>query len=280
MVDQFGHFKLLDRIGGRAVEVYRARDTHAGRTVALKVLPADLHPAEREKFFERGRAVSRLSHPNIAALYEIGDDGGPFLVFEFVPGQTLATLVAGGPLNPRRAVDLATQMADALAEGHAAGITHGAITTDAVIVTPKGPAKILDFGLSAWTNGRGSPTSTSAADGRADIEALGAILFEMLTGRAVASGPLTPSAANRSVPRELDPIVMKAFGRNSDNRYDSALMMAADLRTAAESLEQRSLTAPPSPVMTDGRPNRSAAVRTAVVLFLGALVAAAAWWWR
>ena len=138
-----------------------------------------------------------MSHPNIAALYEIGDDGGPFLVYEFVPGQTLATLVAGGPLNPRRAVDLATQMADALAEAHAAGIAHGAITTDAVIVTPKGPAKILDFGLTAWTNGHGPSTSGSVAEDRADIEALGAILFEMLTGHAATSGPLTPSAANR-----------------------------------------------------------------------------------
>nr|UXE45185.1 serine/threonine-protein kinase PrkC [uncultured bacterium] len=277
MVDQFGHFKILDRIGGRAVEVYRARDTRAGRTVALKVLPADLDPADREKLFERARAVSRLSHPNIAALYEIGDDGGPFLVFEFVPGQSLATLVAGGPFNPKRAVDLATQMADALSEAHAAGIAHGAITTDAVIVTPKGPAKILDFGLAAWTNGHRPLPSASAAE-RADIEALGAILFEMLTGHAAASGPLTPSAANRSVPRELDPIVMKAFGRGAANRYDSAVMMVADLRTVAVALEQRSATAPPPPVIA-GRPNRSPAVWVAIVLLLCALAAVAAWWW-
>ena len=278
MVDQFGHFKVLDRLGGDAVEVYRARDTRAGRTVALKVLSADLDPAERENLLQRARAVSRLSHPNIAALYEIGDDGGPFLVYEFVPGQTLSTLVAGGPLNPRRAVDVATQMADALAEAHAAGIAHGAITTDAVIVTPKGPAKILDFGLTAWTNGHGPSTSASAAEDRADIEALGAILFEMLTGHAATSGPLTPSAANRSVPRELDPIVMKAFGRNADNRYDSAVMMAADLRTVAVALEQRASTAAPSPVIT-GRPKRSPALWAAVALFLCALAAAAAWWW-
>jgi serine/threonine protein kinase len=245
MVDQFGHFKVLDRLGGDAVEVYRARDTRAGRTVALKVLSADLDPAERENLLQRARAVSRLSHPNIAALYEIG-------------------------------VDVATQMADALAEAHAAGIAHGAITTDAVIVTPKGPAKILDFGLTAWTNGHGP--SASAAEDRADIEALGAILFEMLTGHAATSGPLTPSAANRSVPRELDPIVMKALGRNADNRYDSAVMMAADLRTVAVALEQRSSTAAPSPVIT-GRPKRSPALWAAVALFLCALAAAAAWWW-
>jgi serine/threonine protein kinase len=278
MVDQFGHFKVLDRLGGGAVEVYRARDTRAGRTVALKVLPADLDPAERENLIQRARAVSRLSHPNIAALYEIGDDGGPFLVYEFVPGQPLSTLVAGGPLNPRRAVDVATQMADALAEAHAAGIAHGAITTDAVIVTPKGPAKILDFGLTAWTNGHRPSTSASAAEDRADIEALGAILFEMLTGHAATSGPLTPWAANRSVPRDLDPIVMKAFGRNPGNRYDSAVMMAADLRTVAVALEQRSSTAAPPPVIT-GRPNRSPAIWVAVALFLCALAAAAAWWW-
>jgi serine/threonine protein kinase len=278
MVDQFGHFKILDRIGGSAVEVYRARDTRAGRTVALKVLPADLDPAERENLFQRARDVSRLSHPNIAALYEIGDDGGPFLVFEFVPGQTLATLVASGPLNPRRAVDLATQIADALAEAHAAGIAHGAIATDAVIVTPKGPAKILDFGLTAWTKGH-LPSRSASADGdRADIAALGAILFEMLTGHAATAGPLTPSAANRSVPRELDPIVMKAFGRSVENRYESAAMIAADLRTVAGALEQRLSTAPSSPVIA-GRTKRSPAVWVAVVALLAMLAAAAVWWW-
>jgi serine/threonine protein kinase len=278
MVDQFGHFKVLDRIGGGAVEVYRARDTRAGRTVALKVLPADFDPAEREKLLQRALAVSRLSHPNIAALHEVGDDGGPFLVFEFVPGQSLATLVAAGALNPRRAVDLATQMADALAEAHAAGIAHGAITTDTVIVTPKGPAKILDFGLTAWTNGYSPSRSASADPARADIEALGAILFEMLTGRAATSGPLTPSAVNRSVPRELDPIVMKAFGRSAENRYDSAVMVAADLRTVAGALEQRSSTAPAPPVIA-GRTKRSPVLWTAVVLLLAVLAAAAAWWW-
>ena len=107
--------------------MYRARDKRAGRTVAITVLPADLNPAERENLLQQARAVSRLSHPNIVTLYEVGDDGGLFLVYEFVPGQTLKTLVAGGPLNPRRAVDLATQIADALAEAHAAGIVHGAI---------------------------------------------------------------------------------------------------------------------------------------------------------
>jgi eukaryotic-like serine/threonine-protein kinase len=222
--------------------------------------------------------VSRLSHPNIAALYEMGDDGGPFLVFEFVPGQTLTTLVASGPLNPRRAVDLATQMADAIAEAHAAGIVHGALTADAVIITPKGPAKILDFGLTEWTNRRSAQsTRVPTAEDRVDIEALGAVLFQMLTGHVATSGPLTPSAANKSVPRELDPIVMKAFGRNADNRYDSAATLAADLRAVAAVLEQRVSSSPSFPPAAP-RPNRSPAIWVAVFLLLGAL-ATAAWLW-
>ena len=157
MVESLGDYKILDRIGaGGMGEVFRARDTRLGRTVAIKVIGPQIadDPGRRERFLEEARAAATLSHPNIAALYEIGEDQGQlFLVFEFVPGESLKTVIGGRPLNPRRAIDLAVQVADALADAQAGGIVHRDIKPASIMVTPKGNAKILDFGLSTWTAG-------------------------------------------------------------------------------------------------------------------------------
>src|SRR5947209_2623246 len=157
MFETLGHYKILDRIGvGGMGEVYRARDTRLGRTVAIKDLANDVahDPARRDRFLREARAAATLSHPNIAALYEIGDDQEHlFLVFEFVPGDTLTTVIGGRALNPRRAVDFAVQIADALADAHAEGVVHRDIKPANVIITPKDKAKILDFGLATWTAG-------------------------------------------------------------------------------------------------------------------------------
>ena len=151
MFETLGQYRILDRIGaGGMGEVYRARDTRLGRTVAIKVLPATVagEGERRERFLQEARATAALSHPNISALYEIGDENGQlYLVFEYVPGETLTAAIAGRPLNPRRALDLSIQMADAIADAHAAGIVHRDIKPDNILVTPKGHAKILDFGL-------------------------------------------------------------------------------------------------------------------------------------
>src|SRR5256885_6971555 len=147
MIETFGQYKILARIGaGGMGEVYRARDTRHGRTVAIRVLPADLagDHERRERLMREARASAALSHPNIAALYEVGEDQGHvFLAFEFVPGEPLSAVIGGRPLNRRRAVDLAVQIADALAEAHGAGIVHRDIKPGNIIVTPKGAAKIL-----------------------------------------------------------------------------------------------------------------------------------------
>ena len=157
MFENLGQYRILDRIGsGGLGEVYRARDTRFGSTVAIKVLPADLtsDSERREQLLSDARAAAALSHPNIATLYEIGEDQGHlFLVFEFVPGQTLKSIIGGRPMNPRRAIDLGVQIADALADAHAVDIVHGDLKPGNVIVTPKGNAKVLDFGLAGWTCG-------------------------------------------------------------------------------------------------------------------------------
>lgn len=180
MSEVIGHYSVLDRLGtGTLGALYRARDTRLGRTVALRVVDEAIaaDPARLEPLLSATRAALALSHPNVAARYEVGEDAGrPFLAMEFVQGEDLGRLMDGRPMSPRRAVGYAIQIADALAEAHAMGFTHEHLTPASVTVTPKGNAKIVDFGLGRWTRlGR-------SADPVPDLSALGAILTALLAG--------------------------------------------------------------------------------------------------
>jgi TolB-like protein len=323
MLDTLGQYRILDRIGaGGMGEVYRARDTRLGRTVAIKVLPADVahDPERRERFVREAQATAALSHPNIAALYEIGEDQGHiFLVFEFVPGETLKTAIGGRPLNPRRAIDLAIQIADALADAHTKGIVHRDIKPANIMITPKGAAKILDFGLATWTGGgaerdnvatvlatsAGTTLGTVAymspeqalgnnVDQRTDIFSLGIVLFEMLTGRLPFTGA-TPTAVgmqiiqspapvastvNRSLPHELDAVVAKALAKSLDQRYESAAGLAAELRAIGAILDARSNASASLPHPSAFAPRRRGAGPWIAALVVVAAMAAAVWWQR
>jgi eukaryotic-like serine/threonine-protein kinase len=282
MLESLGHYKILDRIGAGGIgEIYRARDTRLGRTVAIEVLSPDIsrHAGRRERFLQDARASAVLSHPNIAALYEVGQEKDvTYLVCEFVPGEPLTTLVAGRSLNPRRAVDLAIQLADALADAHAEGIAHRNLKSSTITVTPKDKTKILDFGLAAWTR-RPTPQAPSEdADYRADILALGAILFEMLTGKlpSGAGKPTSPSSMNSSVPRELDPIAVKALRKSPDESYESAATLAAELRSVAAILDVRSgLTEPPT--LAPARRHRQSVAGWLIAALILAAVAVLVW---
>jgi serine/threonine protein kinase len=276
MIEALGHYKILDRIGaGGLGDVYRARDTHLGRTVAVKVPGAELQASgdRRESLQRDARVASVLSHPNIAALYEIGEEEGClFLVFEFVPGEPLKRVIAGRPLNMRRAVDLAAQMADALAEAHAADIVHGGLTPDTVMITPKGNAKILDFGFVQWKK---SAAPAGESDHRIDIEALGVLLFEMLTGRPPSEASPRLGA---SMPRELDEIVGKALGAYSEGGYEAAATCAAELRSIAAMLDVRAASADPVRVPPPrDRPERRS-LGWIILAVIAALAALAGWW--
>ncbi len=152
MSDRIAHYNILSTIGsGAQGTVYRARDTVHGRTVAIRVLTEGMNdPAQRARALDLVQPYKALTHQHVATLFEAGEQRGSiYLVYEFVPGERLNAALAGQPMNLRRALDLATQLADALAEAHALGLVHGSLTASSVVVTPKGHAKILDFGLSA-----------------------------------------------------------------------------------------------------------------------------------
>ena len=201
----------------------------------------------------------------------------PYFAYEFAAGAPLRAEMGGRPMNPRRAVELCIQMADALADGHAAGIMHGDLRPETVVVTGKGSAKLLDFGMWRWTRGgltrraagrapESLPDEDAAiaaylapeqalggqTDGRADLFSLGTILYEMLTGRnpftatsvsdtvmnVVRTSPPPPSTV-ATVPPELDGIITRALSKDLDRRFQSAASFSAELRRIAPALDVR-----------------------------------------
>jgi eukaryotic-like serine/threonine-protein kinase len=239
MIEAIGQYKLLDRIGSGGIgDLYRARDTKVGRTVALKVVSADIaaDATRRAQFLKDAAPLTSLNHPNIASVYEVGEDNGVlFLATEFVPGDTLNRVIAGRGLNPRKAMDYGMQMADALAEAHAVGIVHGHLSTANVIVTPKGAVKILEFGLAPWTR------SGRSNEKRDDIFALGTVLFEIIAGRPFGDEFTLAEqrAISKEVPPELDDIIGRLLSRDANRAYASPATAAADLRAAAEAVDRR-----------------------------------------
>jgi serine/threonine protein kinase len=276
MISAVGHYNVLERLGGGALgDVFRARDTRAGRTVALMVPPPDLiaSPARRARFLEDARKAATLNHPNIAMLFDILEqDDRCYLAYEFAAGPALREEMGGAVLETRHALHLAAHIADALTEGHGRGIVHGDLRPETIVVTPKGNVKVLNFGMTSWTTGEyRSPEQAPgiAADPRNDLFALGVILYEMLTGRQ-------PFAAATPLPAELDAIVMKLLAKDLDARYQTAASVAADIRRANSELDARM----DAPVGQDSDPREKQGSRVTMWLTLLALVAiAAALWW-
>src|SRR5215471_3895623 len=161
------HYNILDPLGAGGIgDVFRARDTKVGRTVALKIVgpPAAGDPAALARLVEDATQAARLSHPNIATLWEVGEaDGQTYLAYEFIAGRRLREEAGGATMNPRRALDLAVQIADGVADAHGSGVIHGDLRPDTVMVTGKGSAKILDFGMAPWTKG-GALRAAAARD--------------------------------------------------------------------------------------------------------------------
>jgi eukaryotic-like serine/threonine-protein kinase len=323
MPETIAHYNLLEPIGHGALgDVYRARDTRVGRTVAVKILPAAVvdHPARLGSVLDEARIAASLSHPNIATLFDVGEeDGRYYLAYEFVAGVGLREEMAGGAMNPRRALELATQLADAIADAHAHGIIHGDLRPGTVMVTAKGSAKILDFGMTRWTRGgllraRAAldpdvlpPDAVSvvaylspeqalggAVDARTDVFSLGILTYEMITGRnpfaAATPGAAIvnviqgrvprPSDAAGGVPREIDDALVRALARDLSARQQSAASLSAELRSVAAMLDVRTGdAAEPSGLLPLDETPDKRASRL-LVAALGAAAGAAAFvWW-
>ena len=281
------HYNLLERLDSSLGELYRARDTKHGRTVAVRLLPADFTP-DPAALIEKARAVQVLSHPNAITVFNVGEhEDRVFVAFEFLKGRPLRSEMAGRAVNVRRAVDMAIQIADAVAEAHAASFVHGGLSPDTIVITAKGNAKIPAFHLAVqsgleYAGGEvrlhdyDSPEEArgETADDRSDIYSVGAILYEMLTMRKpMHRGSSAPSASNPRVPKELDAIVLRAVAPNPDSRYQSVASLAADLRGMASALEleEPDEHAAPAPSTSMG----SVALTTLIII---AVVVAILWW--
>ncbi len=218
-----GHYKVIAPLGaGGMGEVYLAQDTRLDRRIALKILPPSFtaNPARSLRFEQEARAASALNHPNIITVHEIGlSDGIPFMVTEFVDGQTLRQRMAAGRMTLSETLEVACQAANALAAAHGAGIVHRDIKPDNVMLRPDGLVKVLDFGLAKLIelDGDANPGAPSGSlvrtnlglvmgtphymspeqargqevDARTDIFSIGVVLFEMIAGRLPFEGATT-----------------------------------------------------------------------------------------
>ena len=239
------HYNLLERLEPSGPgDLFRARDTKLGRTVAVRLLPDDF-TVDRQKLIAGARGLSALSHPNVTVLFDVGEhDDRIYLAFEFQKGQSLRAESAGRPMNVRRAVEIAIQIADAVADAHAHGFGHGGLSPDSIVISAKGRAKVPAFELASQSgfdrdgnDGRlidyEAPEEArgETPDDRSDVYSVGAILYETLTTRRpLHRGASAPSASNPKVPKELDEIVLKALAPNPDARFQSAVAFAGALR--------------------------------------------------
>jgi eukaryotic-like serine/threonine-protein kinase len=256
------HYRLLEPLGRGAMgEVWLAEDTQLPRQVAVKLLPAALaQDAEAvDRLLREAQAAASVDHPAVVTVYEAGMDAGrPYLVMQRAEGETLEDRLARGPLPVGEAIELASRIADGLAEVHALGIVHRDLKPANVILTARGP-KVLDFGVASL---RGSPrlTATGSAigtpysmspeqikglppDNRSDLWALGVMLYQALTGRRPFEGaafeavmhavlntqPAAPSTLRAGIGPDLDFIVMKLLRKEAAHRYARAEELIADL---------------------------------------------------
>jgi Tol biopolymer transport system component len=276
---RLGPYEVRGPLGaGGMGEVYRARDTRLGRDVAVKVLPAEANqdPDRLRRFEQEARLAGSLNHPNVLTLFDVGShEGAPYLVTELLEGRTLREVLVGGPLSPQKAVEYGQQIAGGLATAHERGVIHRDLKPANVFVTKSGRVKILDFGLAKLTHaeprGEGTskaPTETAeglavgtagymspeqvrghAVDARSDIFALGAVVYEMLSGRRAFEGE-TPADALSAIlhadPPEiatatgplasgLERIVRRCLEKDPEERFQSARDMAFALEALSAS---------------------------------------------
>jgi len=299
-------------------EVYRARDTRLERTVAIKILPGHLSadPVRKQRFEREAKTISSLNHPNICVLHDVGQqDGIDFLVMECVEGETLAKRLEKGPLPVEQVLKYGAQVADALDKAHRAGIVHRDLKPGNIMLTAAG-AKLLDFGLARPAAPLSDATTLAVAskspvteegtilgtfpymspeqiegkelDGRSDIFSLGAVLYEMLTGKRAFEGKSQLSVASAILEKEPEPIstvkpmmppvldhaIRRCLAKEPNERWQSANDLASELKWIGESGGSTAGTAPLA-AAGKGRERLAWLITCASVV---AMMVMAVWW--
>jgi Tol biopolymer transport system component/predicted Ser/Thr protein kinase len=316
---KLGPYEVGAPIGaGGMGEVYRARDTRLERTVAIKILPqhlSDQHDA-KERFEREARAISSLNHPNICQLYDVGEqDGISFLVMEYLEGETLGSRLSKGPLPLEHLFRIGAEIADGLDRAHRSGVVHRDLKPSNIMLTKSG-AKLMDFGLakavtpvSAQSSGltqtvaspnqpltaQGTVVGTfqymspeqvegKEADARSDIFALGAVLYEMATGKRAFEGKTTASvlaavlerqpapisSVQPMTPRVLDQLVRTCMAKDPDERWQTAHDVRLQLKQIGEAGSQAGI---PAPVVGQRKRREKLAWGAAAVFAVVAIVA-------
>jgi serine/threonine protein kinase len=253
MRDTAGTYKLLERTGeDRLGETWRARDTARGRTASVRLVHPSVaaDPAKRAALVADATKAAAISHPSIAALFDVIDEAGELaLAHEHVEGRSLAATLGGTALNPRMAVAIGIQIADGLAELHASDLSHGAVDAAQVVITPRGQAKLLDAGLHAWVG------SAAATD---DIASLGRLLSAM-------TGEHLPRVQWADDLREA----LARTRPDHPRRYQAIATLAAELRSVSAMLEARADALPAAAANGSGKSVVLWALAAIVLLALG-----------
>ena len=299
-------------------EVFRARDTRLGRDVAVKVLPAAVasRPDRLHRFAQEARAAAALSHPNVVAVYDVHVEGEtPYVVSELLEGETLLEALRRGPLPPRRAIELAVQVASGLAAAHQKGIVHRDVKPANIFLTADGRAKLLDFGLARIVEG-GDPDGIlttigdnpathpgmvlgtvgymapeqvrgDAVDSRADVFALGTVCYEMVSGRRAFTGETSvevlaaivradPPELPVDTPQALGRVIRRCLEKTPAQRFQSATDLAYALEAIAGTTDPSVLDAVPDAAVSALR--RAVRPATAAAVLAGAVLGGGAVW--
>jgi eukaryotic-like serine/threonine-protein kinase len=318
---RLGPYEIQSPLGaGGMGEVYRARDTRLERTVAVKILPAQFSsdPVRKQRFEREAKTISNLNHPHICTLHDIGhQDGMDYLVMECVEGETLAKRLEKGPLPLDQVLKYGAQIADGLDKAHRSSVVHRDLKPGNIMLTPTG-AKLLDFGLAKPAAALASAATLTAVrtapvteegtivgtfqymspeqvegkevDGRSDIFSLGAVLYEMVTGKRAFEGKSQLSVASAILEKEPEPIsavkpltppafdhaVRRCLAKNPEERWQTARDLALELKWIGESGSQAGVVGG----VSAGRSRREAAAWLLAAALSVLLIGGGAAWWQ